>query len=111
MEIEQLLGAALADVRHGWSVGTVGAIGEFMRDAEEPVVEHRADETRTLYTSRAGIRVRPRADLKVVAYDTLSSDGETWGQSVAFCLPAPANMEPGVVRGLGPDTDAIRPED
>ncbi|ODT87452.1 hypothetical protein [Phenylobacterium sp. SCN 70-31] len=53
----------------------------------------------------------PRDDIRVVAYDTLSSDGETWGQSVAFCLPAPPLMDQGAVRALGTDEDAIRPED
>lgn len=111
MGIDELLRAALADARHGWSVGTFGAIGEYMRDDGEPFVESLADGVRTMHTPRAGIRVTSREDLKVMAYDTLSSDGETWGQSVAFCLPAPADMTPGVVRALGADTDAIRAED
>lgn len=111
MAMERLIDEALADTRHGWSVGTFGAIGEFMRDAGEAVVDAGVGRTRTLHTPRAAIRVTPRDDVQAVAYDTLSSDGETWGQSVAFCLPAPEAMEDGVVRALGPDTDAIRPED
>ncbi|WP_337189150.1 hypothetical protein [Phenylobacterium sp.] len=108
---QALINQALDDVRHGWSVGTFGAIGEFMRDADEAVEDRRVGGARTLVTSRAALRVTPRDDVRVVAYDTLASDGETWGQAVAFCLPVPPCMDQGAVRALGPDHDAIRPED
>jgi hypothetical protein len=101
----------LDDSRHGWSIGTFGAIGEFMRDEDEPFVARDAAGVRTLVTTRGGIRVAPTPELTAIAYDTLSSDGETWGQSVAFCLPRPAEMDQGVIRALGPDADALREED
>jgi hypothetical protein len=108
---ETLIGKALADARHAWSVGTFGAIGEFMRDEGEDAHLASEDGAPVIHTRRAGLRVTPCDDVRVIAYDTLSSDGETWGQSVAFCIPAPADMEQGVVRALGVDTDAIRWED
>lgn len=35
-DMATLIDEMVADTRHGWSVGTFGAIGEFMRDADEP---------------------------------------------------------------------------
>ncbi len=109
-DLENLLTQALDDPRHGWSVGTFGAIGEFVRGEDEPVRRSHNGKVQELVTERGGIRVSPAGDVKVVAYDTLSSDGETWNQSVAFCLPKPADT-PQIVHRLGPDKDALRPED
>jgi hypothetical protein len=109
-DIDALLTQALDDARHGWSVGTFGAIGEFVRDEDEPVRASRDGQAQERVTARGGIRITPRDDVKIVAYDTLSSDGETWNQAVAFCLPKPADA-PQTVHRLGPDRDALRPED
>ncbi len=109
--IQELLTTSIDDARHGWSVGTFGAVGEFVRDVGEPALRARDGGAETIVTERAALRVTPRDDVKVVAYDTLGSDGETWGQSVAFCMPKPADDAQGAVRALGPDRDAIRPED
>ena len=106
-----LIDRMLADPRHGWSMGTFGAIGEFMRDEGEKARIGRDGETVFIVTPRAGIRVTLVEGLRAIAFDTLSSDGETWGQSVAFCLPAPAEMEHRGVTWLGKDGEALREED
>lgn len=110
-DLRSLLTTAMDDARHAWSVGVFGAIGEYMRDADEPTARRRDGPAEAIYTDRAALRVTPRDDVRVIAYDTLGSDGETWGQSVAFCMEKPADGAPGVVCALGPDKDAILPQD
>jgi hypothetical protein len=110
-EVDALLTLALDDYRHGWSIGTFGAIGEFVRDEGEPVRRTHNGAVQEIVTARGGMRVSPNDDIKVIAFDTLSSDGETWNQAVAFCLPKPASSAAQAVHRLGPDTEAIRPED
>lgn len=110
-EESRLIDEMIADPRHGWSIGTFGAIGEFARDEDEPAAIDRADGTRSVVTARGAIRVAPVEGLRAIAFDTLSSDGDTWGQAVAFCLPAPERMEQGGVTALGADKDALREED
>jgi hypothetical protein len=48
-----------------------------------------------------------------VAYETVSKTGQGWGQGLVLCLPQDvARMgERTVVTELGPDVDAIRPQD
>lgn len=104
-----LVADLVEDPANGWSIGSFGAIGEFMRDAEEPVTIHRTDGQIDVVTTRGAMRVRDAA-LTGVAWDTLSGDGETWGHVLAFCSPRPA-AGPRVVRFLGHDADAIRAED
>ncbi|HWJ71294.1 MAG TPA: hypothetical protein VNS79_14720 [Sphingobium sp.] len=110
-EICKLLDDMVADPRHGWSIGTFGAIGEFMRDEDETTHCSHGDNIWTIFTGRGGMRIVPTDGLTAIAYDTLSSDGETWGQSVALCLPAPAQLDQGGVKALGVDSDALREED
>ena len=92
-DIKDLLANAVDDARHGWSVGIFGAIGEFIRDPDEAVHRRSGDGVLEIASDRGAMRLKPRQDVKVIAYDTLGSDGETWGQSVAFCLPKPENIE------------------
>jgi hypothetical protein len=110
-DIATLLEIMIADPRHGWSIGTFGAIGEFARDDDEPAVMSREGEAFTIITARGGLRALPDPALRVIAYDTLNSDGETWGQSVAFCLPAPVDLAQGLVRSLGVDREALHAAD
>src|SRR5262245_20829905 len=110
-KISGLIDHMLADPRHGWSIGTFGAVGEFMRDEDEDVRFVRDGDTVTIVTPRAGISVHTVPGLQAVAFDTLSSDGETWGQSVAFCLALPATMDQQGVCSLGKDAGALREED
>lgn len=83
--IARFLSDALEQPGNAWSIGNFGAVGEFARDPEEPV-ETDADAMQYV-TARGGIRVTPCSGLRVLAYETLAGDGETWNQAVAFCLP------------------------
>jgi hypothetical protein len=108
----ELLAQALRDTGNGWSVGTFGAVAEFMRDRGEPHSWFSAPGDCTqIMTARGGIRVRSRADLTVLAYNTFPGGGDTWGNEVAFCLPATQERPPRAIRCLGPDREALRPED
>ena len=105
-----LLREALADPSTAWSLGSFGAIAEFMRDPDEPVLAL-PDERLGLATARGAIALTPRSDLRPVAYETAISSG--WNHAVALCLPEEACAMNGktVVTELGPDRDSARVED
>ncbi|WEJ99692.1 MAG: hypothetical protein P0Y59_22755 [Candidatus Sphingomonas phytovorans] len=106
----ELVADLLADPDYGWSIGSFGAIGEFVRDADEEARMLREPGRVEIVTARGAIRVVAIPDLTGLAWDSLSADGESWGHSLAFCLPRPGT--PGtVVVELGPDDSAIRVED
>jgi hypothetical protein len=108
----QLILDALEDASCAWSVGTFGAIGEFERDADEDCSFRRGSSDVEIVTRRGGIRVTPREEVSVIAYQTFVGDGETWGNAVAFCLPREGGCDsPRVIRDLGPDRQALRPEE
>jgi hypothetical protein len=109
--VNEFLARALDDYRNGWSIGTFGVIGEFVFGPEEPADKLQCWAGSQTVTSRGGIRILPRDDLRAVAYDTLVSDGETWGNAVAFCLPAAGAQAGNCVRRIGPDVEALRAED
>ncbi len=102
----------LKDPDSSWSCGRFGAIAEFHRDAGEPVeiVERPAISA---VTARGAIRLDPPADLRPVAYETISKCIDSWGHGIALCLPREAARMGGrtVVTELGPDQDAIRRDD
>ena len=109
-EIAALLRDALADPDTGWSLGSFGAIAEFMRDADEPV-RPLPDARMGLVTDRGAIALKPSADLRPVAYETGFSGG--YNHAVALCLPDSACAMSGRTRvtELGPDREAAREED
>lgn len=104
---------AVADPANGWAVGTFGAIAEFTRDPDEAARTARSRAVAEVATARGGLRLAPPAALRPVAYETPDRDGTTWSQAVALCLPAAeaACSRRTVLTELGPDADAIRPED
>jgi hypothetical protein len=101
----------LADDRCQWSVGTFGAIAEFMRDPDELADVTRGEAEVSVATSRGAIRIGSREEMRLVASETAS--GESWSHRVALCLPEDqcAMSRRAVVSELGPDTAAIRPQD
>ncbi len=108
--VEALLRAALADPETAWSMGSFGAIAEFMRDPDEafaPVGDMRLG----MATRRGAVAVTPLPGLRPVAYET--GVGSGWNHAVALCLPAGACAMAGrvVVTELGPDAEAARGED
>ncbi len=111
LTLQQLLTAAIDDARNGWSIGTFGAIGEFMRDRDEPCERCRSDREEKIVTARGALGISLRDDVVPIAYDTLSADGETWSHAVAFCLPRPPLDRRPAVSCLGTDGGALRCED
>lgn len=108
--VEALLHDSLRDPGTAWSLGSFGAIAEFMRDPDEPVAAL-PDDRIGMATARGAIALRPHPDLRPVAYETPVASG--WNHAVALCLPeeACAMNRRGVVTELGPDREAARPED
>ncbi|TXM67215.1 hypothetical protein FV226_22375 [Methylobacterium sp. WL12] len=105
-----LLREALADPGTAWSLGSFGAIAEFMRDPDEPVLAL-PDDRLGLATARGAIALTPSSDLRPVAYETAVASG--WNHAIALCLPeATCTMNRRtVVTELGPDRNAARVED
>lgn len=105
-----LLVEHLNEAQSSWMCGRFGAVAEFHRDPGEPVVI----DTSSLeaHTARGALRIEPSPELRPVAYETVSKC-MTWGQGVALCLPdAAARMSARTaVTELGPDADAVRPQD
>ena len=105
-----LLREALADPGTAWSLGSFGAIAEFMRDPDEPVLAL-PDDRLGLATARGAIALTPSSDLRPIAYETAVSSG--WNHAIALCLPEAtcAMNRRTVVTELGPDRNAARVED
>jgi len=101
----------LADPEAQWSLGTFGAIAEFMRDAHEPAEIARTEVSASVVTARGGIRLVAQPGLRAVAFETVTTS--SWSQRVAFCLPeAAARMgRRAALTELGPDRDALRAQD
>src|SRR3954466_4526863 len=106
-----LISSQLADPNAQWSLGTFGAIAEFMRDADEPAEILQTEETSSVVTPRGGIRIVARPGLRPIAFETITT--QAWSQRVAFCLPEAesAMNRRTVLTELGPDPEALRPQD
>ena len=105
----EVLERHLRDPGTGFSVGLFGAIAEFHRRADEPVD---IDEL-TAVTDRGALRIEPAADVRPLAYETLSGRPGRWNHGVVFCLPTPSAQchARTVISELGPDSSAIRRQD
>lgn len=110
-ELERLARRHLADWRTGWSMGTFGAIAEFHHDdGEMPVI----DEPNLLMraTRRGGIHIdrTKLADVRAVAYETVSPRRHRWSQAISLCLPEGKARRAArtVLTELGPDDAAVR---
>ena len=110
LAVEALLRDALRDPSTAWSLGSFGAIAEFMRDPDEDCSELR-DGRMGMATARGAIALKATADLRPVAYEAAVASG--WNQAIALCLPenACSMSRRSVVTELGPDKDAARRED
>jgi hypothetical protein len=107
----ELIADQLADPEAQWSLGTFGAIAEFMRDADEPAEVVREEPVAAVVTPRGGVRLQALPGLKPVAFETVTTQG--WSQRVAFCLPEreSAMGRRAVLTELGPDANALRGQD
>jgi hypothetical protein len=103
-----LAAAALADAEAAWSIGTFGAIGEFMRAPDEPVRLRPGEAA----TGRGAIRVEEHPQARVVAWERPTSPG-AWTHGIAVCLPRDdaAMNRRHTITALGPDREALRDED
>ena len=105
----QLIEAFLDDPHAAWSLGTFGAIAEFMRDPDEPVTGHAT----TRITDRGAISLDPTAGFQLFAHEKPSRDGQGWSQTIELCLPTDeaAMHRRTKLTELGPDQKALRKED
>jgi hypothetical protein len=94
-----------------WSLGTFGALAEFVRDHEEPARVERKALSASAVTLRGGIRLTQNLGMRIIAFETTTR--EAWSQRVALCLPENrcAMSRRTVLTELGPDRDALRHED
>lgn len=108
--VAALLRAALEDPETAWSMGSFGAIAEFMRDPDEGFADI-TDGRLGLVTRRGGLSLKLIPGLRPIAYETAVSSG--WNHAVALCLPEDACAMSGrtVITELGQDDEALRAED
>jgi len=106
-----LITEQLADPEAQWSLGTFGAIAEFLRDADERAEIQHGEMSASVVTPRGGIRLLAHPDLRPIAFETVTT--EAWSQRVAFCLPrAAATMSRrDVLTEIGADNEALRAQD
>jgi len=107
LAIDELLG----DPHVGWSVGRQGAIAEFYWVADEPIER----EPLSLVSTRGALRFQPSiTESRIFAGESLGAHArDSWSQWVAFCLPAAQSVLSAriSITELGPDRDALHPED
>jgi hypothetical protein len=83
-DLMEVLAEQAADSEVAWSLGTFGALAEFMRDADEPVVLARDDGAVSAVTPRGGLRIARHSDLRPIAWESPTT--ESWSHRVALCL-------------------------
>jgi hypothetical protein len=107
----EFLATQMLNAETQWSLGTFGAIAEFARDLDEPFTFHRGKASLTLITGRGGIRIKPPAEMRLVAFETTTRD--SWSNRVALCLPDErcGMSRRTVLTELGPDDGALREHD
>jgi hypothetical protein len=106
-----LITEQLADPEAQWSLGTFGAIAEFIRDAHEPAEIQHSELSMSVVTLRGGIRLLAHPELRPIAFETIST--QAWSQRVAFCLPQAASTmsQRKVLTEVGADDEALRAQD
>jgi hypothetical protein len=108
----ELLSHYARDPGSAWVCGGFGALAEFTFDADEPI-SFATDETVGAATARGAFRLQPMPGLRAIAYETLAKSAMRWGQGLVLCLPQQQARLAAhtVITELGPDRDAIRPQD
>jgi hypothetical protein len=101
----------LADTETAWSIGSFGAIAEFMRDDGEATDLRGGGDMISAVTPRGGLRIAAHEGIRLVASESLTT--QSWSQRVSLCLPdAICTMDQRTILSeLGPDTDALRAAD
>ena len=107
-EIEILLAEHLFEPSSSWSVGEFGVLAEFHHAGRRPA----ENKPLTARTTGGAIRIRPPAQVRLLAYETPSPNLRLWNHGIAFCLPetmAMMDRRDGIAE-LGADCDAILEE-
>jgi hypothetical protein len=101
----------IADAETAWSIGSFGAIGEFMRDDGEATDLRYGGDVISAVTARGGVRITAHQKMRLVASESLTT--QSWSQRVSLCLPHAicAMDQRTTLTELGPDTDALRAAD
>lgn len=101
------------DSASAWALGTFGAVAEFLRDPDERVHVRLDVDVVEAATDRGAMRLTPHPLLDAVAFERPLSQGRSWSQSIALCLPrdACAMHRRATLTELGPDREAVRPQD
>ena len=84
-ETQKLALAHIAKPSSVWGIGAYGALAEFRRDVDEPLLLENAPEL-TLASPRGAIRLDLEAVPNVVAYETLGAQPGRWQHGIAFTL-------------------------
>jgi hypothetical protein len=110
-DIAAILAQQVSNPETSWSLGSFGAIAEFTRDAGEPAAIETAGGTLAVSTGRGALRLAAVEGLRLFASETTTR--ESWNQRVSLCLPERVcgMSQRGVLTELGPDTEAVRPQD
>jgi hypothetical protein len=117
----ELIAGYLDDPDAGWSMGTPGAIAEFVRLPGEPA--WRLDDG--VVTGHGGIRISAPPGCRALAYQTPVGPQDHWNHAVALCLPEHSALlnhgarpehsarigSATVVTEIGPDAEPLRPQD
>lgn len=103
----------LEDCGAQWSMGTFGAIAEFLRDPGEAAAVSFSDGAASVATRRGGLRLDEHMRARLVAFEAISRTAGSWRHGVAICLPEGQCAMHGrtAVTELGPDREALRTED
>ena len=115
--ITELLSHAVADPESSFSIGSLGAIAEFHRDASEPLTLDEAARM-SIATARGALSIDLRDGIIPITCENTTDEGscrragETQKETL-FCLPlADATRHRQVVlTELGPDQDAVHEVD
>ncbi len=111
-DIHRVLRDQLRDPSSSFSIGSCGAIAEFHRDADEPLILDDPEHL-TIATDRGSLRIALIDSVMPLAYETLSRRPGRWQHGVVFCCPkSPAlSHRRSTLTELGPDRGAIRAMD
>jgi hypothetical protein len=107
-DVAALVAVHVRDPGSQWSIGTFGAIAEFMRDPDEPAEHVIGDGASSIVTARGALRFDTLAGVRPVASESVTT--QSWNQRVALCLPVDAcgMHRRSVLTELGPDAQAVR---
>jgi hypothetical protein len=111
-KIHRVLREQLDDPDSSFSIGSFGAIAEFHRDADEPLILDDPEQL-TIATDRGALRIELIESITPVAYETLSRRSGCWQHGVVFCCPKSLAQSHcrSLITELGLDHDAIRTMD